>query len=151
MMSRILGLVVLLPLAVLLVVFCVLNRAPVILSMDVFGTTPQFTLQSPLFVVVLAALILGVVLGGIGTFIGQARYRSKAARREEEIERLRREVAASNERLRVVREERGHPVPTPAPGGAPLHQAPGAAAPGTLPGPSARPALAAPPAAHRAA
>lgn len=114
-MSRILGLVVLLPLAVLLVIFCVLNRGPVILSMDVFGTTPQFTLQSPLFVVVLAALILGVVLGGIGTFVGQARHRSKAARREQEVETLRREVAASNERLRVVREERERERPVAGP------------------------------------
>lgn len=141
-MSRILSLIVLVPLAALLVVFSVLNRAPVILSMDLFGTTPNWTLTAPLFVVVLAALILGVVLGGIGTFVTQARHRSKAARREREIETLRREAAASEERLRALREERerekaaaaaqpGPATVTPAPA------LPGSRAQGALPAPRA--------------
>ena len=106
MISRLLTLVVLLPLAILLVIFCVVNRAPIIVSMDALGTSPQFAFQAPLFVVVLASLILGVVLGGVATWFTQSRYRARASRRAREVDSLRHEVAASNERMRAMREER---------------------------------------------
>ncbi len=118
MLSKLLTFLVLLPLALLLVVFSVLNRAPVTLSMDVFGTSPQLALQAPLFVVVLTALIVGVVLGGIGTFMTQARHRRRASRQASEVERLRHEAAVAKERERVMREERARAsaVPSPAVG-----------------------------------
>lgn len=135
MLSKLLTFLVLLPLALLLVVFSVLNRAPVTLSMDVFGTTPQLAVQAQLFVVVLTALIIGVILGGIGTFMTQAHHRRRAARKEREVEHLRQEAAVSKERVRAMREERERAAAassaTPATG---IGSAP---RPGALPAPRA--------------
>ena len=105
-MSKILSVVILLPLAILLVVFCVANRQPIPVSLDPIGTLPQFAFEEPLFVLLIGSLILGLVLGGIGTWATQAHHRAKAARRRREVENLRHEVELSNERLRRLREER---------------------------------------------
>jgi uncharacterized integral membrane protein len=106
MISRILSLVILVPLAILLVVFCVSNRGPVPVSLDPLGTMPQFTFAPPLFLLLMGAVILGVILGGIGTWLTQSHYRRKAARRKAELARLRREADDANERLRLLREDK---------------------------------------------
>ena len=106
MISRILSLVILVPLAILLVVFCVSNRGPVPVSLDPLGTMPQFTFAPPLFLLLMGAVILGVILGGIGTWLTQSHYRRKAARRKAELARLRREADEANERLRLLREDK---------------------------------------------
>jgi uncharacterized integral membrane protein len=105
MISRILSIVILVPLAILLVVFCVSNRELVTVSLDPLGTMPQFTFGLPLFLLLMGAVILGVVMGGIGTWLTQSHYRRKAARRKAEMARLRREADEANERLRLIREE----------------------------------------------
>jgi uncharacterized integral membrane protein len=106
MIARFLSFVILVPLAILIVVFCVSNRAPVSVSLDPFGTMPQFVYAVPLFLVLMGALIVGVVLGGIGTWFTQSHYRSVASRRRQEIEKLRREADDARERLRQEREVR---------------------------------------------
>ena len=106
MITRILSLVILVPLAILLVVFCVSNRGPVPVSLDPLGTMPQFTFAPPLFLLLMGAVILGVILGGIGTWLTQSHYRRKAARRKAELARLRREADEANERLRLLREDK---------------------------------------------
>ena len=106
MISRILSFVLLVPLAILLVIFCVSNRAPVEVSLDPFGTMPQFTFGLPLFIVLMGAVITGVILGGIGTWLTQAHYRRKAWKRKNELEYLRREAEDAKERLRQLREEK---------------------------------------------
>lgn len=129
MISRILTLVILLPLALLFVIFCVVNRAPVIVSMDALGTSPQLAFEAPLFVLVLGSMILGVVLGGLGTWFTQSRHRARASRRGREVESLRHEVVQSNEEVRRLREERERERAATGPG---------------LAAPAARPALAGP-------
>ncbi len=106
MLSKLLTLLIGLPLAILLVVFCVVNRHPVTISLDIFGTTPQFALTLPTFVLLIICVIIGLVLGGLGTWLTQAHYRSKSSRRRREIENLRHEVDVSRERIRRLQEER---------------------------------------------
>ncbi|WP_185984014.1 lipopolysaccharide assembly protein LapA domain-containing protein [Aureimonas mangrovi] len=148
MISRLLSIIVLVPLAILIVIFCVVNREPVSVSMDALGTSPQLAFQAPLFVLILASLILGVLLGGIATFVTQARYRARAARRARELETLRQEVDASNERLRREREDRERERAAQATSQATAQVAPPAPrdAPAGLaaPAPSGRPAIAGP-------
>ncbi|GGE21721.1 hypothetical protein GCM10011390_46350 [Aureimonas endophytica] len=103
--------VILAPLAVLIVIFCVANRAPVTISLDPLGTLPQFVYDVPLFLVIMAALIVGVVLGGIGTWLTQGHYRRSAWRRKHEMERLKREAEDAKERLRQEREIRSPALP----------------------------------------
>lgn len=106
MISKILSFLVLAPLAIVLVVFCVANRGPVTVSFDPIGTMPQFSFAAPLFVLLIGALIGGLLLGGLGTWLTQSHYRARAARRRSEVENLRHEVEMSNERLRRLNEER---------------------------------------------
>lgn len=113
MISKILSFLILLPLAILLVVFCVANREAVTVSLDPFGTMPQFAFALPLFVLLMGAVIAGVILGGLGTWFTQAHYRRKAWRRKNELDRLRREADDAKERLRQMREEKAAiPAPT---------------------------------------
>jgi uncharacterized integral membrane protein len=80
--------IILVPLALLAVAFAVGNRSDVSLTFDPFSDQP-YTVDVPLFVVVFAALILGVLLGGIGTWLGQGRHRKAARMHRRDVERLR--------------------------------------------------------------
>ena len=80
--------IILVPLALLAVAFAVGNRGNVSLSFDPFSDTP-YTVDVPLFVVVFAALILGVLIGGIATWLGQGRHRKAARMHRRDVERLR--------------------------------------------------------------
>jgi uncharacterized integral membrane protein len=106
MVSRILSFLILVPLAILLIVFCVSNRGAVTVSLDPLGTLPQFTYSMPLFILLMGAVILGLLLGGLGTWFTQAHYRRKAWKRRNEIERLKRDADEARERVRVLSEEK---------------------------------------------
>jgi uncharacterized integral membrane protein len=81
--------IILVPLALLAVAFAIGNRSPVNVSFDPFADTPGYVLETPLFIVVFAALILGVLLGGIATWFGQSRHRRAARMYRRDVERLR--------------------------------------------------------------
>ena len=83
MLRKFFNALVLLPLAILFVIFAVANRHMVRLSFDPFnGTDPALSLSIPLFVVILLAAIAGVAAGGSATWFRQRRWR-RAARRHE--------------------------------------------------------------------
>jgi uncharacterized integral membrane protein len=96
-MKGFLKLLVLLPLAVLATVFAVINRDVVQITFDPLDWTGLGQAVSiPLFVVIFAALAVGVVLGGSAVWLAQGRHRKaarssarEAARQREELERLR--------------------------------------------------------------
>ena len=102
MLRKIVTAVVLIPLMVIMVGFAVANRQAVTLSFDPFSSTsPAYALTLPLFIVVFALLITGVIVGGTAVWFGQRRIR-RARRRLDaevaalhgEIDGLRRDVAA---------------------------------------------------------
>ena len=95
MIGKILSFIILVPLAIVMVVFCVANREAVTVSLDPIGTMSQFAFQAPLFILLMGAVIVGVVLGGFGTWLTQAHYRRKSWKRKYEVERLRRESEES--------------------------------------------------------
>jgi uncharacterized integral membrane protein len=85
----------LLPLAIVLVLFAVANRALVTISLDPFageGAAPSFNV--PLFIVVFAALIVGVVIGALASLARHWRLWRAARRAEGEAARLRAEIEA---------------------------------------------------------
>ncbi len=111
MLRKIAAAVVLVPLALVLVAFAVANRQDVTVSLDPFsGDVPAASLTEPLFVILLLALIVGVVVGGIATWLRQARWRRAARRFEREAAILRSEVEA----YRRAPGEAGGPVPAAA-------------------------------------
>jgi uncharacterized integral membrane protein len=103
-MIRFLKALILLPVAVLVVLLAVANRAPVTISLDPFSQdVPEFAASVPLFAVIFAAVMVGVVIGGSATWFAQGKHRRarRQFRREvqhlrSEAERLRSQAAPSN-------------------------------------------------------
>lgn len=80
-MQKFLTALVLIPLGLILVVFSVANRHLVTVSYDPLDLKEPFgSIELPLFAVIIASAILGVIAGGVATWLGQRRWR-RAARR----------------------------------------------------------------------
>ena len=102
MLRKIFNGLVLLPLAIILVVFAVANRHTVKVSFDPFnGTDPTLSLSMPLFVVILIAAIAGVAAGGSATWFRQRRWR-RAARAHERDARQAREALGDRNSARFA-------------------------------------------------
>ncbi|HEY7384862.1 MAG TPA: lipopolysaccharide assembly protein LapA domain-containing protein [Beijerinckiaceae bacterium] len=83
---------ILLPVAVVVVLLAVANRGPVTLSFDPFSrAAPEagLTLTVPLFALIFAAVMLGVVIGGVGAWLAQAKHRRAERRYRREVHHLR--------------------------------------------------------------
>jgi uncharacterized integral membrane protein len=97
-MRRLTFYLVLLPIAVLVLIFAVANRHRVTLSLDPFGaSSPALSVETPLFLLMFVVLMIGVVVGGISSWFNQARHRKAAREARVEAERYRIET----ERLRA--------------------------------------------------
>jgi uncharacterized integral membrane protein len=113
-MIRFLKMLVLLPVAVLVVLFAVANRDAITLSFDPVSPAPVFSAVLPLYAVVFLAVALGMLIGGGAAWLAQGRYRRGHRRERREADRLR----AESERLReaVARARDGGGAPAlPAP------------------------------------
>ena len=116
MLRRILTAIVVIPLVVLLVGFAVANRQIVTVSFDPFDAAhPAYALTLPLFGIVFVILIVGVVIGGIASWIGQRRWRRSSRRHEAEARKLRAELDAQRRQpsLRESGPERVEPLLLP--------------------------------------
>jgi uncharacterized integral membrane protein len=81
MISRIIAIIILVPLAIVIVALAVANRAPVTVSFDPINIAdPLFVMQVPLYLLMLALLIGGVVIGGIAAWLKQGRWRRQSRR-----------------------------------------------------------------------
>ena len=82
-MRKFLSALIVIPLFLLLVVFAVANRHFVTLSFDPFNSVdPAVAISLPLFVLIVAVAIVGVIVGGCAVWFGQRRWR-RAARHHE--------------------------------------------------------------------
>ncbi len=98
-LRKVVAWVTLVPLAVVIIAFAVANRQDVTVSLDPFNpAVPAASVTKPLFVVILAVLILGVIVGGIAAWLRQTRWRRTARRLEREVINLRAEVDALKRR-----------------------------------------------------
>jgi uncharacterized integral membrane protein len=93
MIRKIVTAVILVPLAAIIIAFAVANRQTVTVSFDPFDTVqPAYSASLPLFVLIFILVIFGVVLGGIATWLKQARWHWAAKRAEKENHELRLEL-----------------------------------------------------------
>ena len=101
-MKTILKLLLLLPVAVVVIVFTTSNRHDVKVVADPSGMVfPGIHVEAPLYIVVLVSMIVGVLIGGIASWMKQGKHR-KAARvaradsrkLEAETERLKSQVSS---------------------------------------------------------
>jgi hypothetical protein len=76
MFNRFVLIVVFVPLAVILIALAVANREMVAFTVDPFNPgNPALTVTLPFFIFLFLALGLGMIVGGIVTWIRQGRYR----------------------------------------------------------------------------
>ena len=95
MLRRILTIIVIVPLAIILIVFAVANRHSVTVSLDPFASNePAASLTLPLFALIFLLLIIGVLLGGAATWLRHGRWRWIARRMEADLRDLRGKIAA---------------------------------------------------------
>jgi uncharacterized integral membrane protein len=94
-MRKFFNAVVVIVLGAIFVVFSVANRHLVTVSFDPFGSGDSaFDLRPlPLFVIIIAAVILGVVAGGSATWFGQRRWRRAARQHEADARQARAQLA----------------------------------------------------------
>lgn len=84
---------VLVPVALIVVLFSVANRAPVRVSLDpISRDAPAFALDLPLFAVILAAIAVGILIGGFASWLAQGKHRKAARVNRREAEKLRTEA-----------------------------------------------------------
>jgi uncharacterized integral membrane protein len=85
---------VLIPLGLVFIVFAVANRHAVTVSFDPFNSTdPSIAVTLPLFVVIIAVAIAGVVAGGSATWFRQRRWRRAARQHEADARQARAQLA----------------------------------------------------------
>jgi len=98
MIRKAIAALVLVPLALLIVVFAVANRQPVTVSFDPFGAgDPALAATLPLYILVFILVILGVVVGGLSAWLRQHKWRRTARRAAAETRALRAELAAARQ------------------------------------------------------
>ena len=102
-MRRFLTLFVLFPVAIVVVVLSVANRGSVAFSLDPIGAgSTGWTVSAPLYVFLFAALAVGILIGGVATWIRQGRWRQAARAERANADRLRRETERLRERLEAA-------------------------------------------------
>jgi uncharacterized integral membrane protein len=85
---------VLIPLGLIFIVFAVANRHSVTVSFDPFNSTdPSASVSLPLFVLIIAVAILGVVAGGSATWFRQRHWRRAARQHEADARQARTQLA----------------------------------------------------------
>jgi len=96
-MIRFLRIVIIAVVAILLLMFAVANRQVVLVSFDPFGSaeSPAFAVPAPLFAVVIASAMLGVIAGSAVTWVSQGRHRRAARRHRAEAEKWRAQAEAA--------------------------------------------------------
>jgi uncharacterized integral membrane protein len=106
--------VVLIPLGLIFIVFAVANRHLVTVSFDPFNSTdPSVAVTLPLFVVIIAIAILGVVAGGCATWFRQRHWRRAARRHEADARQAQAQLAEL--RAGAMTPSRYDPLQLPAP------------------------------------
>src|ERR1700690_2410528 len=76
MFRKIVTAIIVVPLAAVIIAFAVANRQSVTVSFDPFSAaSPAYAATLPLFAIIFAVLILGVLIGGIAAWIGKRKWR----------------------------------------------------------------------------
>jgi hypothetical protein len=89
-MRKLFAFVILIPLAVIIAMFAVANRAIITVSFDPFDPAqPALALKLPMFVLVFILVGVGVVVGGLAAWLRQHRWRARARRAEAEVQEIR--------------------------------------------------------------
>jgi uncharacterized integral membrane protein len=90
LLRKIVAVVILVPLAILIIIFAVANREIVTVSLEPFTDSVKL----PLFALIIVSLIVGVLIGGLTAWVRQGKWRSAARRWERQAQALRKKLEA---------------------------------------------------------
>ena len=103
MTKKIINLLILLPLGIILIIFCVANRQSVSLAFNPFRPEDQvLSLSAPLFVFLFIALIIGMFVGAAATWLGQGKHRKRARNEAKEAVRWQTEAGRHKSRAEEI-------------------------------------------------
>lgn len=103
-MSKLLFWIFAVPLAVLIIIFSVNNRADVVLDL---WPLDMVTAPLPVFSVVLTNLLAGFLLGSIIAWLSGGEARKRARRMTRRAEAAERQLVEAEQRIRALEEEAG--------------------------------------------
>ncbi len=100
-MAGLLKLFFIIPVTLIGVGFALANRHLVTIDFDPFKTDEPTVVAfaAPLYIVVFASIILGVILGGFASWVAQGRHRRAARYARNEASRLREELESGSRNL----------------------------------------------------
>jgi uncharacterized integral membrane protein len=100
-MVRFLKLLIIAPIAILFLIFAFANRQFVTVSFDPFASTdnPAYSLDAPLFILLILSMMLGVLMGGVAVWFGQGKHRRAARAHRADAERLRADLTPAKSAL----------------------------------------------------
>jgi hypothetical protein len=99
MIRNVVSALILVPFGIMFVVFAVANRQRVVISFDPFDQVqPMLAVGLPLFALILALVMGGVILGGVAAWLGQGKWRWRDRHLEAEVRTLRGELDALRRR-----------------------------------------------------
>jgi uncharacterized integral membrane protein len=105
-MRKFFTVLIVIPLALIFIVFAVANRQFVTVSFDPFNSVnPAIHVSLPLFVLIIAVAILGVIAGGIATWFGQRRWRRAARQHAADARTARAQLAELRANAAAMRGE----------------------------------------------
>lgn len=100
MMKKLVNIVVLVPIAIVLIVLSVANRQTVTLALNPFDPADSvLSASAPFFVFLFLAVIFGMIIGSLVTWLGQGKYRKRA--RNEAHEAVKWHAEAEKHRTRA--------------------------------------------------
>jgi len=96
MLKRVVTWFFLIPLALLFAFFALANRQEIQLGIDPISPESPFfgPFPVPLFIVIYGALLLGIILGGIGAYMGQHKKRAELRALRKEHNKLKQQLDA---------------------------------------------------------
>jgi uncharacterized integral membrane protein len=98
-MKKLVSIVVFAPIAIVLIALSVANRHPVRFSLDPINTDQPFlAINLPFFVFLFIALLAGLLLGGMVTWLSQAKHRKLARQTKREATKWQREAGEQKQR-----------------------------------------------------
>lgn len=101
MFRKIITAIVVIPLLIVVVGFAVANRQAVTVSFDPFSSAnPAYAVTLPLFIIVFVLLIVGVIIGGVASWMRQASWRRSARRLDAQVRELHNEMDAMRSSVR---------------------------------------------------
>ena len=84
---------VVVPLGVVLIALAVVNRKSAVLILDPFGgTEPNLSVEAPFFLFLLGAFALGLLVGGLASWLNQGKWRRTAREEAREARDWRRQA-----------------------------------------------------------